>query len=68
MPSTSSGRGPTLARKRMFTDAAVTTIAAVIGRNASPDWIGVKPLVCCRKYVRNRNTAKIAMPEMPIAR
>ena len=52
----------------MFTDAAVTTIAAVMGRNASPDWIGVKPFVCCRKYVRKRNTAKMAMPEMPIAR
>ena len=48
MPSISSGRGPTRARKTMFTDVAVIMIAAVIGRNARPVWIGVKPLVCCR--------------------
>jgi hypothetical protein len=48
MPRTISGRGATTLRKRMFTDVAVTTIAAVSGRNPSPAWIGVKPFVCCR--------------------
>ena len=48
MPSVSSGRGPTRRRKTMLTEVAVTTITAVIGRNARPVWIGVKPFVCCR--------------------
>ena len=51
------------------TDVAVTMIAAVIGRNASPVWIGEKPLVLLQEVREEQEDARTSRcPEMPIAR
>ncbi len=48
MPVITSGLAPMRGTRRVVAVVAVAMIAADIGRNARPDWIGEKPSVFCR--------------------